>query len=804
MIRPEGPALYRGEGEGRFADVTAAAAFPAREGLPATGAFADVDHDGDLDVVIPGLLLRNNGDGTFADVTGEAGFAAEGAAVAVVPTDFDNGRDLDVLVLRREKGPVLFRNLRDGRFEDVAEAVGLEVAGPFSSVGAGDLNKDFYPDFVLGTAGSTATLALSDGRGRFRVSPAPAGSGGAAAVQALDYDNDGLLDLLVATGKGARLFRSLGGGWSDVTAAALPEALREADLSGAALAVADLDADGDPDVLVGTAAGTTLYANEGGNAHNSFAVDLEGRVSSKGAVGAKVALRAGSLKQKIETSAAVPMAAPGDVVFGLGPRPGPDTVRVIWVSGIVQTETEFPGGHHRGHPDRHPAAGAGPQALLLPVPLRLGRGAVRLRHRLPRGGGDGLLGRPGGAEPSRPLEYVRLAPASSEAQDGRYELRVTNELEEVMYLDEVRLLAVEHPVGVEVYPDEGMTGTPKEFRLFGVRDLRVPRVTGRVRRRRHRERASRRPEVRRGLPPAPYPWVRRRARPHPGPVGDPRDSPGPAAHRLDGLRVLQRQRGRFPGGARPEASPARGGDRPGPVGGGGSRRGHPGGAAPDGRCRPGRPRHRTHRARAPGDQHADLLGPHRGGGGGPRPAARARGARPRGGAALREGLLLRGLRGRQGSALVRVPPGELDLPLEGHARPIHPRGRCPGPAGEHRRPLRGLEARRRGRLVFRGPAPGGPRVGADLPGPGRRLQQGDGHQLLEPRRRPAPPVPRDGELPLPRVGPAAGAGTPGLPAGGVQHPGRGPAPGSPRAGGAPWGRSAGWTETGWTPGRPRV
>jgi hypothetical protein len=53
---------------------------------------------------------------------------------------------------------------------------------------------------------------------------------------------------------------------------------------------------------------------------------------------------------------------------------------------------------------------------------------------------------------------------------------VTNELEEVLYLDEVRLLGVDHPSGVEVYPDEGMTDPPKGFRLFAVRDVRVPGV----------------------------------------------------------------------------------------------------------------------------------------------------------------------------------------------------------------------------------------------------------------------------------------------------------------------------------------
>ncbi len=476
VVRTTGLALYHNEGEGRFAAVGESAGLPEREGLPATAAFADVDHDGDLDIVVPGLLLRNNGDGSFADVTREAGLAVEGEPLAVVPTDFDNGRDLDLVVLRREGAPLLLRNLRDGSFEDVAARVGLDVVGPFHSLAAGDINKDFYPDLVLGTDGDAVQLALSDGRGRFVVTPGPDGSGVADAAQAFDYDNDGLLDLLVSTSEGLRIFRNLGGEWEDLTAPTLPRALRSEGLSQAGLAVADLDGDGDADLLVGTPAETRLWVNEGGSFNNSFEVDLEGRVSSKGAVGAKVTLRAGSLKQKIETSAAVPMAAPADVLFGLGSRPAPDTLRVIWVSGIVQTETEFPDAAREGtrtathlleldrKPSSCPYLYAWDGERFAFVTDFLGAGEM------------GYWVAPGVRSHPDPVEYVRLAPDQLRARDGRYELRVTNELEEVLYLDEVRLLAVEHPVGVEVYPNEGMTGTPKPFRLFAVRDPRVPGV----------------------------------------------------------------------------------------------------------------------------------------------------------------------------------------------------------------------------------------------------------------------------------------------------------------------------------------
>jgi tetratricopeptide (TPR) repeat protein len=477
IVRPEGLALFRNEGGGRFVDVTAEAKIPARAGLPPTAAFADVDHDGDLDVVVPGLLLQNDGDGTFTDVTARAGLAVEGDPLAVVPTDFDDGRDLDLVVLRRERAPLLLSNMRDGTFADVAAGVGLTPRGPFRSMAAGDLNKDSYPDLVLGTAGATAWLAMSDGRGRFALEPGPPGSGGALAVQALDYDNDGLLDLLVATAAGPRLFRSVGDGWTDVSSVALPPSAAEPGPAEVALGVADVDGDGDEDVLLATSGGTRLLVNEGGNRHRSFALRLEGRVSNKEAVGVKIDLRAGSLKEKIETSAAVPMVAPADVLFGLGARPAPDTVRVIWVSGIVQTETEFPAAPKEGtrtamrlleldrKPSSCPYLYAWDGERFAFVTDFLGAGEM------------GYWEAPGVRSHPDPVEYVRLAPPQLRPRDGRYELRVTNELEEVLYLDRVSLLAVEHPSGVEVYPDEGMTETPKAFRLFAVRDPHVPRVT---------------------------------------------------------------------------------------------------------------------------------------------------------------------------------------------------------------------------------------------------------------------------------------------------------------------------------------
>jgi hypothetical protein len=87
-------------------------------------------------------------------------------AVAVVPTDYDNRRDIDLLVVNFNAVPTLFRNMRDGSFSDVASEAGL-AKGSFTSAAAGDFNKDGFTDFYFGASDTPGSFAVSDGRGRF-------------------------------------------------------------------------------------------------------------------------------------------------------------------------------------------------------------------------------------------------------------------------------------------------------------------------------------------------------------------------------------------------------------------------------------------------------------------------------------------------------------------------------------------------------------------------------------------------------------------------------------------------------------
>ena len=504
VVRDASVSLYRNLGGGRFSDVTQDAHIPSFPYLPSSAAFVDVDHDGDLDIFIagladlskppqghavfpedfapaPNLLLRNDGNGKFTDITAAARLDKLGHAVAVVPTDFNNRRDIDLLVVNYGKAPDLYSNQRDGTFRNVSSEVGLDVVGHWTCVAAGDINQDGYTDFYLGRVDGPGLFAISDGKGEFKTMAAPPGIENPQAAQFIDYDNDGLLDCVMLAGKGVHVLRNVGTGWMDTSERAVAPNVA---IAGSApgdrrlFVAGDLDSDGDTDIIWLSARGSLrIGLNNGGNNNHSLQVNLHGRISNKSAIEAKVEMRAGSLYQKLETYSASPAPAPADLIFGLGKRERPDAVRVLWPAGIVQAETESPaftGGNRKPafislditELDRKPSS----------CPYLYAWNGERFEFITDfMGGGEmGYLEEPGRYNKPDPEEYVRIRGDQLKEKNGRYELRVTNELEEAMFVDRLQLLAVAHPAGTEIYPNEGMSDPPKPFKLFVTHDARPP------------------------------------------------------------------------------------------------------------------------------------------------------------------------------------------------------------------------------------------------------------------------------------------------------------------------------------------
>jgi thioredoxin-like negative regulator of GroEL len=485
--------LLRNVGGGQFRDVAPAAGLT--DSAHATKAlFVDFDHDGDLDLLLatPGGIraYRNNLDGTFREVSSEMGLAAAGPSRDVAFGDFDGDGKTDLVIVGGDGHLRLFHNLGQGRFEDVTAASGLAGMRGAGAVAVGDYDNDGFLDlFVTALDGGEAALYHNRGDGRATFEPERRAAGlrrtlaGVAGLDAafFDFDNDGRLDLVVAgkpatpDGRGVFLFRNDSTrGFEDVSAILPPpDSLR----GGRAVAVADFDQDGDLDlVVVGWDGRLHLLRNDGGNVNQYVDVRLvalrqgSGKNNSFG-LGATLELRARDLYQ-------LRLATDRVTHFGLGPRLKADVLRVRWPNGVAQT-IYYPGTDQDvleqqllkgscpflyvwdGHGFSFATDVMWNSALGMPLGILTREGE----------GGDGITF----ASPHASQEYLRVPSGLLQARDGQYELRLTEELWETAYLDQLRLLTVDHPDSVQLYLNERFVPAgPSAFHLYQVTRPRPP------------------------------------------------------------------------------------------------------------------------------------------------------------------------------------------------------------------------------------------------------------------------------------------------------------------------------------------
>lgn len=287
--------LYRNLGGMRFRDVTAQAGLGG-EGFSIGAAAADYDNDGDADLFVAGVrgnhLYRNNGDGTFEDVTAQAGVAGGEWSVAAGWLDYDRDGLLDLFVvnyldwspsLDRYCGDNeakvrtychpkyfqglpnrLYRNLGDGRFEDVSESSGIAAhIGKGMSVAFADYDHDGFVDIFVTNDTEPNFLFHNLGNRRFEEAGLEAGvalTADGKTVSAMgadfrDYDNDGLEDLIFTAlaGETFPVFRNQGGGVFQDTTYASQVGRLSARLSGWSIGLFDFNNDGWKDLFTANA-----------------------------------------------------------------------------------------------------------------------------------------------------------------------------------------------------------------------------------------------------------------------------------------------------------------------------------------------------------------------------------------------------------------------------------------------------------------------------------------------------------------------------------------------------------------------
>ena len=469
VVNDAGGLLYLNDGSGHFKDVTATAGLTGTG--PGTSAlFADLDHEGDLDLYVCGKgenqLYRNNSAGSFTESAKRVGIAGgETVSQDAVFADFDDDGDLDLFVVNESTSNILYSNLRQGRFEDITAEVGLTSAGGGMAAAVGDVDNNGTPDlFVTGQTRQGHTLYRNKGDGTFETDDRSDGIfadlENIEALDAifLDFDNDGFLDLLVtgkpstAGNRGLFLFRNDGTGAFTPASHLLPENVKAA----GKVAVADYDDDGDLDIFAADFDGSVhLLRNDGGNVNHYLKIQLVGlrKGSSKNnyfGVGAKIEVRAGELYESQTVTDAV-------THFGLGQHDRADFVRVLWTNGVPQNI--FSTASNQKLVEEQILKGS--CAFLYTWNGSEYTFVKDLMWRSALGMPLGIMGGSTAyAFPNASREWLKVSGQTLKAEEGVYHLRITEELWETAYFDELKMVAVDHPDSIDIFVNEKFVPPP--------------------------------------------------------------------------------------------------------------------------------------------------------------------------------------------------------------------------------------------------------------------------------------------------------------------------------------------------------
>lgn len=388
--------LFRNSGDGKFTDVTRAAGLLPRQGFSTSALWIDYDRDGLLDLFVCNYvrwspehdvfcsldgthksyctpeayrgdtcwLFHNRGDGTFEDVTATSGvFDSSSKSLGVAMFDYDQDGWPDLLVANDTQPNKLYRNLRNGKFKDVAVEAGLAFSsdgkaragmgvdtGDFDNSGRPAVAITNFDNEMIGLYRSVSASAYDD-------ISVPAGIGGPSkntlgfGCAFLDVNLDGFLDLAVANGhidqtvrnirgnvgyaQPPHLFLNDGNGKFRDVAAEVGGDFDKPKV-GRGLAYGDFDRDGDLDLLMTTNNGPAyLFRNDLSSGNRGIRVRLIGTKSNRDAIGATVRTfyNGQSQSRMVRGGSSYLSQSELPVTFGLGHRDKIDRLTIDWPSG---------------------------------------------------------------------------------------------------------------------------------------------------------------------------------------------------------------------------------------------------------------------------------------------------------------------------------------------------------------------------------------------------------------------------------------------------------------------------------------
>jgi tetratricopeptide (TPR) repeat protein len=487
LIGAGGIRLLKQENGNEFADVTTQTKLPSSilKGSFRGGWAADIDADGDLDVVLGAqgatpAVLRNNGDGSFAEIHPFSGVTG---LHEFIWADIDGDGDPDAALIDEKDQSLVdrhlhvFSNERNGQFKKLELPSSLSA---LRTISVGDPNGDGVLDLLaVQEDGAIIRISTTNEGQSFEINRISSFDNNSTylhrefRLQTIDLDNNGGNDLLLTFSESPQ-GKNVPGAivWlSDeqnrfhlVQNRNPPPGVANPDWVGPDIVFqpADVNGDGRLDLLGLSFDGQPIQAISHGTKNYHWQVIRpraaqttgDQRINSFG-IGGEMEIRAGLLVQK-------QLIAGPIVHFGLGEQTSADVVRIVWPNGAVRAEFETKA-------DQPILA---EQRLKGSCPFLFafnGKEMKFVKDAVPWSSAIGLrINTLGTARVEATEEWYKIGGDELVPRDGYYDLRITAELWETYYYDQLSLMTVDHPTGTEVFVDERFVIPPAKLAITTV------------------------------------------------------------------------------------------------------------------------------------------------------------------------------------------------------------------------------------------------------------------------------------------------------------------------------------------------
>jgi len=445
VLGPQGTHVFKLATNGTVTDMSAFSRLNTLSAID--GALADLDFTGSLDLVAVTRtntvqVFRNLGQMYFKDITATSGVPATlSLARALVLDDWNQDDLMDLFITQAGQPPLLLAKQRGGPF--VSTNLPPDVSNA-AVVALGDLNNDLRTDLVTATSDKIECFF----NGLTNRTIIPTGNAAITSLTLVDYDNDGWLDICAA-GEGLRVWRNQGRAGFKETSQELGLANFKGKIK--SIAIADFDHDCDPDLLLDVeGSGLQLFRNDGGNKNRQLKLRLLGNRSNPSGLGTRIEVTVGGLRA-IRTVRQLP------IEIGVGRHEQLNSMTVHWFDlawNVVDVKVDC-------------------QTVLPVLEIMLPTGSCPYLYTWDGSRFRFITDILGASPVGLPIaegryieadldEYVWLGDEKSVQPRGmNYVVQITEELREVLYLDEAKLVVVDHPEGTAVYPtDKLLPGKP--------------------------------------------------------------------------------------------------------------------------------------------------------------------------------------------------------------------------------------------------------------------------------------------------------------------------------------------------------